>query len=167
MIRNKERNRPKVLELLRQGINVVMQELLKHGANPLAIDKHGNNVMHVASRHGNADILSRALNSKRVYLSGMDAMDIRNYSGEENSAWSRDIAQRSMSFSITSIPWLVLQEGLVRARCRQSLLIFHSKTKRVFLSHLWTNIFTVYVTLSVCSAVLGNTPTKLHFFHST
>jgi len=58
------------------------QELLKCGANPLLADKYGNTVLHIASRRGNADILSRALNSKVVQRSDPVTYDVLNYKGE-------------------------------------------------------------------------------------
>ena len=44
----------------------VFQELLKAGADPLIPDRNGNNAVHVASRCGDADILSRLLRSKQI-----------------------------------------------------------------------------------------------------
>jgi len=55
---------------------------LKCGANPLLADKYGNTVLHIASRRGNADILSRALNSKVVQRSDPVTYDVLNYKGE-------------------------------------------------------------------------------------
>nr|CAB3264307.1 NFkBp105 NFkB protein [Phallusia mammillata] len=54
-------------------------ELIKFGANPLITDNNGNHVIHIASRHGNADILACVLRCK--LWRGSEHADARNHHG--------------------------------------------------------------------------------------
>ena len=56
-----------------------LQDLLQAGADPLIVDRNGNHSIHVATRHGNPDILRRLLRSKQCR--GRE-FDIVNHAGE-------------------------------------------------------------------------------------
>ncbi|XP_076824171.1 nuclear factor NF-kappa-B p105 subunit-like isoform X2 [Clavelina lepadiformis] len=62
---NKQMQTPLHIAALTDNVTAVIG-LLKAGSDPLIADKFGNNAIHVASRHGNADILSRILNSRQM-----------------------------------------------------------------------------------------------------
>nr|NP_001071772.1 NFkB protein [Ciona intestinalis]BAE06579.1 NFkB protein [Ciona intestinalis] len=65
------------MAVLSDNVDAVI-DLLKVGADPLVLDSYGNHSIHVACRHGNADILNRLLNCKQVY--DME-MDTKNFDG--------------------------------------------------------------------------------------